>query len=108
MARNCDSTPVTSSLSPGTRSPASDHTGRCSNSSRPPEEHVMGIRTEEMKGVVAQQQLCYGIGHSRRQAQNLLPKVRSPSSATTNWVLPISRQQGNTLKNLPLFQGGDS
>jgi hypothetical protein len=68
----------------------------------------MGILSEEMKGVVAQQQLCYGIGHSRRQAQNLLPKVRSPSSATANWVLPISRQQGNTLKTRRSPKGGDS
>jgi len=39
----------------------------------------MGIRTEEMKAVVAQQQLCYGIGHSRRQAQKTR---RSPREET--------------------------
>ena len=68
----------------------------------------MGIRTEEMKGAVAQQQLCYGIGHSRRQAQNLLPKVRSPFLSDDELGLADLAAARKYPQNPPLSQGGDS
>ena len=51
----------------------------------------MGILTDEMKRVVTELQLCYAATVTPDGKPNLSPKVRSPSSATTNWVSPISR-----------------
>jgi len=66
----------------------------------------MGIRTEEMKGVVAQQQVCYGIGHSRRpktssQRFDHRPQRRRIGSCRSCVSKEIPQ-------NPPLSQGGDS
>src|SRR5215471_14063508 len=108
MARNCDSTPVTSSLSPGTRSPASDHTGRCSHSSRPLEgaRHGNSHRGDEGCRCAAAALLRH------RSLPTASPKPPPKGSITVlsddELGLADLASARKYPQNPPLSQGGDS
>jgi len=62
----------------------------------------MGILTEEMKRVVAQQQLCYAATVTPDGKPNLSPNGSITVLSDTNWGSPISRHQAPSRTSLTL------